>query len=133
MDARKIAVAERCLRGAEGGTMGFPAIVTLLATEGFDGYLVDYRAATVTYYLTDGTPATLPAAHAAVAIPAAFDAAAVAAAVADAQRNAAGYTYRGFSERVMAAGCAGYLVSLSGRRVVYVGRSGETHVERMPD
>lgn len=32
-----------------------------------------------------------------------------------------------------AAGCAGYPVSLCGRRLVYVGRSGETHVERMPD
>lgn len=32
----------------------------------------------------------------------------------------------------MAAGCAGYLVSLPGRRVVYYGRTGETHVELIP-
>ena len=132
MEAKKIAVAERCLHGAETGTMGFPAIVALLADEGFDGYLVDYRAATVTYYLADGTVATLPAKRLDAAIPVAFDAAAVAAAIGEAQAGAAGYTYRGFSAKVMAAGCAGYLVSLSGRRVVYVGRSGATHVEPIP-
>jgi hypothetical protein len=32
----------------------------------------------------------------------------------------------------MAAGCAGYLDSLDGRRVVCFGRSGETHVEHVP-
>ena len=132
MDAKKIAVAELCLTGAESGSMDFPAIVGLLFAEGFDGYLVDYRAATVTYYLFDGTATTLAAAHPAGAVPAAFDAAAVAAAVAEAQGKAADYTYAGFSAKVTAAGCAGYLVSLSGRRVVYFGRSGETHVERMP-
>jgi uncharacterized protein YbcV (DUF1398 family) len=132
MDATKIAVAERCQNGSETGNLDFPGIVGLLAAEGFDGYLVDYRAGTVTYYLEDGEATTLQAGHRHVPVPAAFDAAAVAAAIGEAQRKVAGYTYAGFSEKVMAAGCAGYLVSLSGRRVVYFGRSGETHVERMP-
>jgi uncharacterized protein YbcV (DUF1398 family) len=132
MDAIRIAVPDRCLKGAESGTMDFPAIVGALAAEGFAGYLVDYRARTATYYLADGEAAALPADHPHVTVPAAFDAAAVAAAVGEAQRKVPGYSYRGFSAKVMAAGCAGYLVSLSGRRVVYFGRSGETHVERMP-
>jgi len=34
--------------------------------------------------------------------------------------------------QVKAAGCAGYLVSFLGRRVVYYGRSAETHVEHFP-
>lgn len=29
-------------------------------------------------------------------------------------------------------GCVGYHVSLAGRRAVYYGRSGETHVEQFP-
>jgi hypothetical protein len=32
----------------------------------------------------------------------------------------------------MAAGCAGYIVSFLGRRVVYFGRTAETHVEHFP-
>lgn len=133
MDDAKLAVAERCLNGARTGDMDFPAIVGLLAAEGFDGYFVDYRAATVTYYLADGAAATLRDAKHDATVPVGFDASAVAVAVGEAQREVAGYTYAGFSQKVMAAGCAGYLVSISGRRVVYLGRSGETHLERMPD
>jgi hypothetical protein len=33
---------------------------------------------------------------------------------------------------VKALGCAGYLVSFPGRRVVYFGRAAEFHVERFP-
>ncbi len=43
-----------------------------------------------------------------------------------------GYTYRGFCEKAAAAGCAGYLVSFSGRRALYFGRDGATHVEPFP-
>ena len=32
----------------------------------------------------------------------------------------------------MAAGCAGYLVSFPGRRVLYWGRTAHTHVEMFP-
>jgi uncharacterized protein YbcV (DUF1398 family) len=43
-----------------------------------------------------------------------------------------GYTYRGFCENVVKAGCAGYVVSLLGKRVLYFGRTGETHTEYFP-
>lgn len=39
----------------------------------------------------------------------------------------------GFCRKVAAAGCAGYVVSFPGRRAVYMGRTGETHVETFPD
>jgi hypothetical protein len=32
----------------------------------------------------------------------------------------------------MAAGCAGYIVSFTGRRAVYFGRNAEIHVECFP-
>ena len=35
-------------------------------------------------------------------------------------------------EKVLAAGCVGYIVSIVGRRAVYFGRSAETHVELFP-
>ena len=50
----------------------------------------------------------------------------------EAQANAPGYTYLGFCSKVRAAGCAGYLVSFLGKRVVYYGRTAETHVELFP-
>jgi uncharacterized protein YbcV (DUF1398 family) len=54
-------------------------------------------------------------------------------AVREAQTNAPGYTYAGFCMKVKAAGCAGYMVSLLGKRVLYFGRTAETHVEHFPN
>lgn len=131
MDAQQRSLAETCQTAAETGAMAFPEILAALAGGGFEGYLVDYRARTTTYYLETGEAHAVPLPdHGAVA--AAFDAAIVAAAVREAQAGGPGYTYRGFSRKVTAAGCAGYLVTLSGRRVVYFGRTGETHVETFP-
>ena len=59
-----------------------------------------------------------------------FDAAAIAAIIRRVQQGA--LRYPEFCAEVMRAGCAGYLVSLPGRRAVYFGRTGETHVEHFP-
>jgi uncharacterized protein YbcV (DUF1398 family) len=58
-----------------------------------------------------------------------FDGDMVRAAIREAQQMAPGYTYRGFCEKIVGAG---YLVSLLGKRVVYFGRTGETHTEYFP-
>ena len=50
----------------------------------------------------------------------------------EAQALVPGYTYKGFCAKVAEAGCAGYVVSLLGRRVLYYGRTGETHTEYFP-
>ena len=65
-------------------------------------------------------------------VAAAFDGAELARLIRWAQTNGPDYTYAAFCDRVTAAGCAGYLVSLPGRRVVYFGRTAETHVEHFP-
>ena len=126
------ALAERCMAGAHDGTMSFPEIVGALGKAGFDGYFVDYRAGAATYYGADGSAHVVAMAHRYAAVVAAFDAREVKAAIGHAQSGAADYSYDGFNARVTAAGCMGYLVSLSGRRVVYLARTGETHVEVMP-
>jgi uncharacterized protein YbcV (DUF1398 family) len=61
-----------------------------------------------------------------------FDAAIVRQAIGEAQALAPGYTYPGFCAKVAGAGCAGSLVSFPGRRVLYYGRTGETHTELFP-
>jgi uncharacterized protein YbcV (DUF1398 family) len=53
-------------------------------------------------------------------------------AIREAQQAAESYTYKGFCDKVAGAGCAGYLVSFPGRRVLYFGRTGETHTEYFP-
>jgi uncharacterized protein YbcV (DUF1398 family) len=63
---------------------------------------------------------------------ASFDTASIKAAIREAQREVPGYTYKGFRIKVMAAGCAGYIVSFPGRRAVYFGSTAEIHIEHFP-
>jgi uncharacterized protein YbcV (DUF1398 family) len=131
MDADKTAVAEACLKGAKDGSLSFPEILGRLHSAGFEGYLVDYRLGVQVFYRADEA-LSLPLGKAA-RVAAAFDGAAVAGLIRWAQANGPDYSYAAFCDRVTAAGCAGYLVTLPGRRVVYFGRTGETHVEHFPN
>jgi uncharacterized protein YbcV (DUF1398 family) len=124
-------LAHSCLEGAESGAMTFPQIVGALMEAGFDGYAIDLRRATAVYYLPDGEAIELKATPTAP-IAERFDAAIVRQAIGEAQASAPGYTYPGFCAKVAGAGCAGYLVSFPGRRVLYYGRTGETHTEHFP-
>lgn len=132
MDAERIDIAERCLAAAHDGSLSFPEIVGTLIEAGFEGYIVDYRRNTTAYYLPDGDSVLLEMPRHEGGVAAEFNAAGVEACVREAQANAPGYTYAGFCRKAKAQGCAGYIVSFLGRRVVYFGRSAETHVELFP-
>ena len=132
MDAHHITLAKTCINAAHDGTMSFPSIVGALIDAGFDGYVVDYRGDTATYYLPDGDNVVLRNHRSGGPVAAAFDRDGVAARIRWAQSGAADYTYAAFSAQVKALGCAGYIVSLPGRRVLYFGRTAETHVEHFP-
>jgi len=132
MDAQLTKIAQACLEGAETNSMTFPGIVATLMQAGFEGYAIDFRRATASYYRPDGDSVALPTHRAATPIADTLDASAVQAAVREAQQLTPGYTYAGFCEKVMAGGVAGYIVSFLGRRVVYFGRTAETHVEHFP-
>jgi hypothetical protein len=54
MDAQQKTIAQKCLEGAYDNTMSFPEGVQALMEAGFDGYHVDYRLNTRTYYLPNG-------------------------------------------------------------------------------
>lgn len=125
-------IAKACLDGADGNTMTFPQIVDTLSREGFEGYAMDFRRATATYYLRDGESCDLALHPIGVPIAAAFDATAIRGAIREAQLLVPGYTYKGFCRKAAAAGCSGYIVSLPGRRALYFGRTAETHVEHFP-
>lgn len=132
MDAERNSIAETCLHAAHDGSLSFPDIIGKLIAAGFEGYTVDYRRNNQTYYLPDGDSVTMDMHPSAGNVAAAFDATEVERLVRWAQANRADYSYLNFCEKVKAAGCAGYLVSFLGRRVVYFGRTAETHVEHFP-
>jgi uncharacterized protein YbcV (DUF1398 family) len=133
MDARLTSLAETCLAASEDGTMSFPQTVGRLMEAGFESYAIDFRRGTATYYLPSGESVEIAAHKRDASIAAAFDDAAITAAIREAQANGPDYTYKGFCEKAMRAGCAGYIVSFTGRRAVYFGRTGETHVELFPN
>jgi len=124
-------IAHTCLEGAESGVMTFPQIVGTLIEAGFDGYAVDLRRATAIYYRPDGEAIELEATRT-KSVAEHFDAPKVKEAIREAQALVPGYTYHGFCAKIAGAGCAGYLVSFLGKRVLYYGRTGETHTEYFP-
>ena len=73
MDDRLKAIAARCLDDAETGAADFPQIVGRLIDAGFEGYAIDFRRSTATYYLPDGDSVVLPAPRHASSIGGPFD------------------------------------------------------------
>lgn len=132
MDGDWTELARAAAEGAASGSMDFGSIVGMLMEAGFDGYAVDYRQSVQTFYLPDGRFHVVPFAPVPDPVAETFRVDLVREAIREAQTNAPGYTYKGFSAKVARAGCAGYLVSFVGRRVLYYGRTGETHTEWFP-
>ncbi len=132
MDAQRIAIAKNCLAGAHENRLSFPEIIGTLISAGFDGYAVDYRRNTTIYYLPDGDSLVLENHAPGTPVAAAFDQPGIAGQIKWAQANPPGYSYAAFCTNVRALGCAGYIVSFPGRRVLYFGRTAETHVEHFP-
>lgn len=132
MNAERISIAQACLNAAHDGSLSFPEIVGKLIAAGFEGYAVDYRRNSQTYYLPDSDSVTMEMQPSAGSVAAAFDTTEIERLVRWAQANPADYSYVAFCEKAKGAGCAGYLVSFLGRRVVYFGRTAETHVEHFP-
>ena len=125
------AIARKCLKGAESNSMTFPQVVSTLMGAGFEGYSVDFRRGRVAYYSPSGETVEFSG-KPALPVAADFDATAVKEAIREAQMLVPGYTYKGFIAKVAGAGCAGYMVSFLGRRVLYFARSAETHIEHFP-
>lgn len=132
MDTQRIAIAEKCLQGAYDNTMTFPDIVGTLIEAGFEGYIVDYRRGMTAYFLPNGESLELKNHPSEGTVAAQFDQPGIAGQIKWAQVNPPDYSYRAFCKNVKAMGCAGYIVSFLGRRVLYFGRTAETHVEFFP-
>jgi uncharacterized protein YbcV (DUF1398 family) len=97
---------------------------------GVERYHADLVRNEKIYYMPNGESELTPCHAVGVAPSQDFFASSVDAAVRSIQHGE--IKYREFCERIAKAGCVGYVVSMSGRRVVYYGRSGEMHVEIFP-
>lgn len=117
------------------GRIHFGEVIARLMAVHVESYHVDYRSGRATYYLPGGPAAgaTLDCAFELpeLAVADAFDADALRSAIRAAQQGRVMYPeFKVLSQR---AGCVGYTVWIMGRHVTYLGRRGETHVERFPD
>lgn len=130
MNAEQTQVIQGCARGALAGELTFPEIVGRLAEIGVERYHADYSRQEITYYFPDGDSLPVATPHPPHATGVEFLASAVEAAVRQSQRNE--HTYLDFIRKTMAAGCVGYFVQITGRRVIYFGRNGDCHVEHFP-
>lgn len=130
MNAEQTQVIQGCAKGAWAGEMAFPEIVGRLAQIGVERYHADYSRQETTYYLVDGDSLVVATLHPSGSTATEFSASAVEAAVRQSQQNE--HTYQDFIRKTMAAGCVGYFVQITGRRVIYFGRCGEAHVEEFP-
>lgn len=130
MNAVQTQVIQHCARGALAGELTFPEIVGKLAAVGVERYHADYSREEITYYLSDGDSLVVPSPHPQQATAVEFSPSAVATAVRQSQRGE--HTYLDFIRKTMAAGCVGYFVQIAGRRAIYFGRNGDSHVEHFP-
>jgi uncharacterized protein YbcV (DUF1398 family) len=130
MNPEQTRVVQECARGALSGESTFPEIVGKLAKIGVERYHADYSRQEITYYLPDGDSAVIAMPHPSHPAANEFSATAVEAAVRQSQRNE--HTYLDFIRKTMSAGRVGYFVQITGRRVIYFGRKGESHVEHFP-
>ncbi|MFA6210461.1 MAG: DUF1398 family protein [Candidatus Obscuribacterales bacterium] len=130
MNSEIVGVLEECANGSLAGTISFPQVLEKLSAIGVERYHADYSRQEITYYLKDGRSHVLSIAHPQQSIGIDFQGHLVAAAVKQSQGNE--HTYSDFLLKTMLAGCVGYFVQISGARVIYFGRNGDSHVEHFP-
>ena len=130
MDAHVKEVLKECTTGSDDGSLTFPQVVMKLMAAGVERYHADMCRAEKTYYMPNGESHVVPAVAASGHPAQAFSASGVDSAVRAIQAQT--ISYKEFCDRIVAAGCVDYIVSLVGRRAVYSGRTGENHVEPFP-
>jgi uncharacterized protein YbcV (DUF1398 family) len=129
MDSHVKDIARAVTRASDEERIVFPDVVKMLIEAGVERYHADLPAGAKTYYMSDGSFEVVRC-HAVVGAASEFSAEGVEQAVRAVQRGE--IKYRVFCDRIAAAGCVGYFVSLVGKRAVYYGRAVDTHVEWFP-
>lgn len=130
MTVEQILTAQECVRGSLTDELVFPQIVEKLAALGIERYHADYSRKENTYYLSCGDSVVVSVPHDDIETGVEFSKERVEDAIRQSQRGE--HAYCEFVRKTMRAGCVGYFVQIAGRRAIYFGRNGETHVEMFP-
>ncbi len=129
MDTHVKDVMHEVSKASEEERISFPNLVKALMEVGVERYLADLIGGNRTFYMPDGEIEVVRG-HKSRAPAQTFSAEGVEKALRTIQRGEIGY--REFCERIAAAGCVGYIVSLAGRRALYYGRTNDSYVEWFP-
>lgn len=124
-------VIDEMATATQQGRLPFPQLVKRLLAVGVESYLVDFATRRTTHYLADGSTHTVPMILDPGSIAENFNGGDLVAAIRLAQAGTV--RYPDFVKRSTRAGVIGYWVFLVGKRVVYFGRKGESHVEEVPN
>ena len=131
MNENTRAVIRFIFDASNAGNIHFGEVIGQLKDVQVESYHVDYRSGRTTYYLPDGATLDFGFELPQECIAQEFDGDAVRAAILGAQQGRVMYPeFKKLSQR---AGCVAYTVWIAGRHVTYLGRRGETHIERFPD
>ena len=130
MNAEFGCLVEQCTADSDASRISFGAVVGRLMSAGVERYHADLVRSEKTYFLPTGESRVIPNDEIERVPATEFTAPSVEAAVRAIQNGE--INYKTFCARVMDAGCVGYLVSIAGRRVVYYGRTGDSHIEYFP-
>jgi uncharacterized protein YbcV (DUF1398 family) len=118
------------LTESQAGKLIFPELVRRLLEAGVESYLCDLATGAETFYMLDGKThsekMTLPLNP----IAPDFSSSGLIAAIRGAQANTVRYPE--FVKRSTAAGVIAYWAFLTGKKIIYFGRKGETHTEEFP-
>jgi uncharacterized protein YbcV (DUF1398 family) len=124
-------VIHETLAQSQAGELVFPEVVRRLMEVGAESYFCDLANGTKTFYAVDGNThretMVLPLRPIAEKYSSVDLVAAIRGAQADTIR------YPEFMKRSAAAGVIAYRAFLKGRKVIYLGRKGEVHVEQFPN
>lgn len=131
MNKTILSAIQETFEASNQGAIHFGDVIGLLMGAGVESYHVDYRSGRTTYYLPDGSTVDFSFERPEHGVADVFDSEALRATILGAQQGRVMYPeFKRLSQR---AGCSAYTVWIAGRHVVYLGRRGETHVERFPD
>lgn len=94
-----------------------------------EGYYADLRRSIRVYYLANAEPMEVVCPKIDAAVSRDFDSALLETSIR--QFRSGGCTYNEFCAKIMAAGCAGYFVSMVDRRAVYFSHTGQSLMEHL--
>lgn len=123
-------IMHEVLTESQAGKLTFPEVVGRLLPLGVESYFVDFAARCETLYMTSGETYLEKMSLETGPVAPEFSADGVQAAIRAAQSDT--IRYPEFVKRSTAAGVIGYWAFLTGKKVVYFGRQGESHTEWFP-